>query len=55
MSQPVNDGFWDLPVEERGYWYERAEEEMGRMFWDLTPEERGYYYELASGGNDAAT
>jgi phage gp46-like protein len=46
----MNDGFWDLDPEERGYWYDRAEEETGSSFWDLSPEERADYYERAAGG-----
>lgn len=46
----MNDGFWDLPVEDRGAAYDRAEQETGRSFWDLEPEERGYYYDRATEG-----
>lgn len=45
--------FWDLPAEERGYWYDKAEQDTGTSFHDLSPEERGNYYERAeseSGG-----
>lgn len=40
--------FYDLPPEERGYWYDRAEQESGQSFHDLPPEERGYWYERAT-------
>lgn len=43
----MNGGFWDLPAEERGYWYDKAESETGQSFWDLPPEERGSYYDRA--------
>lgn len=43
----MND-FYDLPPEERGYWYDRAEQESGQSFHDLPPEERGYWYERAT-------
>lgn len=49
----MNGGFWDLDPEERGYWYDKAEEETGSSFWDLSPEERGSYYERA-GDEDGA-
>lgn len=39
--------FHDLPVEERAYWYDRAEEETGQDFHDLPVEERSYWYERA--------
>lgn len=39
--------FHDLPAEERGDWYDRAEEETGQSFYDLPPEERGYWYDRA--------
>lgn len=41
--------FFDLPAEERGYWYQRAEDENGGQdFHDLPPEERGYWYDRAA-------
>ena len=39
--------FYDLPAEERGDWYDRAEAETGVSFHDLPAEERGYYYDRA--------
>lgn len=39
--------FYDLPAEERGYWYDRAEQETGVSFHDLPADERNYYYERA--------
>ena len=44
-----NNGFFDLPPEQRGYWYDKAREENGvDSFYDLTPEERGRYYDRAT-------
>jgi hypothetical protein len=43
----MNGGFWDLPAEERGHWYDKAERDTGQSFWDLPAEERGYYYDRA--------
>jgi hypothetical protein len=40
--------FYDLPPEERGYWYDRAERETGQSFHDLPAEERGDWYERAT-------
>jgi len=40
-----NYNFFDLPPEERGRVYDRAEEETGQNFYDLSPEERGAYYD----------
>lgn len=48
MSEPINGGFWDLSAEERGYWYEKAENETGESFWDLPAEDRGHYYDRAA-------
>lgn len=47
----MNNGFWDLPVEIRGHYYDRAEEENGCSFHDLPAEVRGYYYDLAAEEN----
>jgi hypothetical protein len=51
----MNGGFWDLPAEERGRWYDKAEQDTGQSFWDLPAEERGHYYdraEASGGGRD---
>jgi hypothetical protein len=51
----MNGGLWDLPAEERGYRYDKAEQDTGQSFWDLPAEERGYYYDRAEesgGGRD---
>jgi hypothetical protein len=41
-----NNGFWDLPPEERAYRKERACEEHGVSdFFDLPPEERAKVYD----------
>ena len=45
----TNRGFFDLPPEERAYWYDKAREETGQDFHDLDPEERGRYYDRATG------
>jgi len=45
----ISADFYDLPPEERAYWYEKAEKESGQAFDDLTPEERARYYERALG------
>lgn len=42
-----NNGFWDLPADERRATYELAERETGRSFFDLPAEERGRYYDRA--------
>jgi hypothetical protein len=39
--------FHDLDPEERGYWYDKAEQETGMSFYDLPAEERGHYYDRA--------
>lgn len=46
--------FHDLPAEERGYWYDRAEQETGQDFHALPADERSYWYERAEneGGAD---
>lgn len=42
----MNNGFWDLDVDERGAAYDAAYRETGvKNFFDLSAEERGYYYD----------
>jgi hypothetical protein len=50
VTEPqLGPDFFDLTAEERGYWYDKAEEETGSNFWDLPAEERGRYYDKATG------
>lgn len=51
----MNNGFWDLPAEVRGHYYDRAEEENGCSFHDLPAGVRGYYYDLAAEENPPGT
>lgn len=46
--------FFDLTAEERGYWYDKAQQETGSDFWDLPAEERGRYYDKATGREGAS-
>lgn len=41
----MNNGFWDLPAEDRGSAYDEAKRDTGMNFFDLSGEERGYYYD----------
>lgn len=42
----MNNGFWDLPAEDRGAAaYDAAERDTGMSFFDLPAEERGHYYD----------
>lgn len=48
-----NDGFWDLPADERAYYMQKAAEAGGvEQFFDLSPEERATAYEQALKDND---
>jgi hypothetical protein len=41
----INNGFWDLPAEDRGAAYDAAERDTGMSFFDLPAEERADYYD----------
>lgn len=46
MSEPINNGFWDLDPEERAARMEAASERNnGVAFFDLPPEERARAYD----------
>jgi hypothetical protein len=41
----MNNGFWDLPADERGAVYDAAERDTGSSFFDLPAEDRAHYYD----------
>lgn len=50
-DRAANNGFWDLPAEDRAAIFDAAYEETGVVnFFDLSPEERGRYYDRATDG-----
>lgn len=52
-SNTVNNGFFDLPADERAAAYKSACERFGEAnFFDLSPEERGWAYDRATGDHE---
>ncbi len=44
----INNGFWDLPSEDRADAYDAAERDTGKNFFDLPADERARYYDRAT-------